>query len=337
MLIKYGKTVDMRNINRNMKTIGGMVEKARDRMEREYGEIGGGKPRCRICGSEQCIPFMKLLDKYDYYQCRRCESLFLGEIPDIQNLYCGEEAANSDSYIDDAVYEKRVEMISAPKIEFILDACHAEGIALNSWLDIGCGGGEILNWLTNNSDIRAEGIESDERECRFVRSKGLSVENCYIDLKCENSQISRIINRNDVISFFNVLEHMEDPQGFIDYICDNMHDDAVMVFEVPRYPSVASFANMAYCNIIYRHIAAPGHLQVFSEKSIAMLLQNKFRIIGKWEFGQGYTDLINNAMLMARVEENALYNKLIDLSNTIQAVFDKEGLADQILVVTMKI
>ena len=45
MLIKYGKMVDMRNINRNMKTIGGMVEKARDRMEKEYREIGGGNPK----------------------------------------------------------------------------------------------------------------------------------------------------------------------------------------------------------------------------------------------------------------------------------------------------
>ncbi len=128
------------------------------------------------------------------------------------------------------------------------------------------------------------------------------MENYYIDLKCENSQINRIINRNDVVSFFNVLEHMEDPKRFIDYIYNNMHDNAVMVFEVPRHPSIASFANMTYCNIIYRHITSPGHLQVFSEKSIAMLLQDK----------------------------------LNDLSNTIQPIFDEEGLADQILVVAIK-
>ncbi len=313
------------------------LSKKRDcRLKRIIRNRGGEKPKCRICGSLQNTLFVKLLGKYDYYQCDQCQSLFLGEIPDVQSLYCGEEVANSSSYIDDAVYDKRVEMITAPKINFVLDVCRKEGRKLNSWLDIGCGGGEILSWLTENSSIRAEGIESDEREYRFMVSKGLNAVNCYIDLENENMQTNEMIYRNDVVSFFNVLEHMEEPQRFINYVYNHMHEGAVLVFEVPRHPSVASFANMTGCNIVYRHISAPGHLQVFSEKSIQMLLQDKFQIIGKWEFGQGYTDLINYAMIMAEEKENALYNKLIDMSNIIQPIFDAEGLADQMLVVALK-
>ncbi len=228
-------------------------------------------------------------------------------------------------------------MITAPKIQFVLDACRSEELVkLDSWLDIGCGGGEILSWLTRNSDIKAEGIESDEKECRFMASRGLKVKNCYIDLEHEDAQISQMIRRNDVVSFFNVLEHMEEPGRFINYVYDHMHEHAVLVFEVPRHPSVASFANMTGSNFIYRHVAALGHLQVFSEKSLALLLRDKFRMIGKWEFGQGYTDLVNNAMLVAGIKEHALYDRLTDLSNAIQPVFDREGLADQILVAAVK-
>lgn len=253
-------------------------------------------------------------------------------------MYCGAEAVNSSSYIDDAVYNRRVEMISAPKIQFVLEACKEEGnIKVGSWLDIGCGGGEILSWLKYNSDIRAEGIESDEREFRFTVSKGLEVNKCYIDLRYENSLVDQIIYRNDVVSLFNVLEHVEDPVGFLEYIYGHMHENSVLALEVPRHPSIASFANMTCSSVVYRHITTPGHLQVFTDQSIGILLQNKFQVIGKWGFGQGYTDLVNNAMIMAGVEENILYDRLIDLSNKIQPVFDAEGLSDQILVVAVKI
>lgn len=336
MLKRYGKIVDMRNINRNLGTVREIMEEATGCMNEYYHVSKEGKPRCRICGSNEVTLFVKLLGKYDYYSCSRCESLFLGDIPDVKSMYNG-GTANSTSYIDDTVYDKRVEMIAAPKIQFVLEACREDGdIQLESWLDIGCGGGEILNWLSCNSNIRAEGIESDEREYRFTVSKGLNVNNCYIDIENENDQINQMIYRNDVISFFNVLEHMENPVGFINYVHENMHNNAVLVFEVPRHPSVASFANMTCSEMVYRHISSPGHLQVFSEKAIDMLFENKFRMIGKWVFGQGYTDLINNAMLMAEKEESTLYNKLLDVSNRIQAIFDEEGMADQILVVAVK-
>ena len=282
MLVKYGKPVDMRSINRTVEAIDETIEKSARRMKNAYRKSGGVKPKCRICGSGQSTLFAKLLGKYEYFQCEQCQALFLGEIPDIQNLYCGENAVNSSSYIDDAVYDRRVEMITAPKIQFVLDACRSEELVkLDSWLDIGCGGGEILSWLTRNSDIKAEGIESDEKECRFMASRGLKVKNCYIDLEHEDAQISQMIRRNDVVSFFNVLEHMEEPGRFINYVYDHMHEHAVLVFEVPRHPSVASFANMTGSNFIYRHVAALGHLQVFSEKSLALLLRDKFRMIGK--------------------------------------------------------
>lgn len=110
----------------------------------------------------------------------------------------------------------------------------------------------------------------------------------------------------------------------------------ILTFEVPRHPSLASFANLTCDHAVYRHIVSPVHLQIFSEKSLDNLLGNKFNIIGKWEFGQGYTDLLNNAMILSNKEENSLYMDLMNLNNKIQPIFDESGYADQMLIVAQK-
>ena len=45
MLVKYGKAVDMRDINRNIENIGGIVEKTRLQIKKNYQEAGGGKTK----------------------------------------------------------------------------------------------------------------------------------------------------------------------------------------------------------------------------------------------------------------------------------------------------
>ena len=263
----------------------------------------------------------------------------MANLPDIKKMYSGEnESANTASYIDDKVYNQRVEMISGPKVEFAIKACVSENINIKSWLDIGCGGGEILSYISNNyKSIEAMGIESDIQEVDFARKKQLTVYNVYVDVKERNELIENLIAKNDVISMFNVLEHIENPLELIKYLWNHMHKNAVIVFEVPRHPSAASFANQTCTNMNYRHIVPPIHLQVFSEKSLNYLLENRFEIFAKWYFGQGYTDIINNAMLMSNLNESAIYLELVKLSNKIQQIFDESNLADQMLIMAKKI
>ena len=86
---------------------------------------------------------------------------------------------------------------------------------------------------------------------------------------------------------------------------------------------------------VYRHIAPP-HISIFSENGIEKLLGNEFEIIGKWCFGQGYMDIINNSMLAAGMDENDLYFEISKLHNLVQPVFDREGYADTIIIVAVK-
>ena len=336
MLIKYGKPMQMRKISRNLGTIRNMIDEDRKRSEECYKEpMEGDAPRCRICGGGYSDLFVSVWGKYHYYLCKTCGAVFLHNLPDIKKLYASDHTANGSFYIDESVYMQRVRLISEPKVRFVLEACEQAGCPVRQWLDIGCGGGEILTYL-KNTKIEAVGIESDPDEVRFASEHGLRVYHYYIDLTKEEKEINDLISTSDIISCINVIEHVEEPVRFVKYICDRMKAGSVFVFEVPRHPSLASFANQTCPNAVYRHIVPPIHLQVFSEKSLIYLLGEQLEIIGKWEFGQGYTDLINNAMILGGLEESELYVSLMNISNRIQPVIDEAGYADQMLVVARK-
>lgn len=334
---KYGKKIEMRTINRNVSSIKEMIDKTkRDCIRCFRSEKSSHEGKCRVCDSKEVIPFMTINGQYRYYQCSSCGSLFLDNLPDMDKLYQGEDSGNIKTYIDNSVYEKRVEMISAPKVNFVLDTIKDNNDKVSKWVDIGCGGGEILSYLKKNTTISGIGIESDPLECKFMLDKGLSVYQSYINLEEEDKKLSNIIRESDVISFINLLEHVPLPVEFIEYIYRNMSEGSYLVFEVPRHPSLASFVNLTSCNNIYRHIVPPIHLQIFSDEAINRLLKNKFTICSRWFFGQGFTDILTNSMILSGIDSNPLYDLIYKHSNEIQQTIDSEGLADQVLIVAKK-
>lgn len=338
MLVKYGKSIQMRTVGRNLDGIREMIEFERQNSERYYkAQMEEAKPKCRICGmgGGDLTLFVSVWGKYNYYQCSKCGAVFLHNLPDVRRLYTDKHTANGNLYTDDAVYERRIEMISAPKVQFVLDACEQEGYKAFQWLDICCGGGEILSYL-KKTGLRAVGIEADADEVKFAQGKGLEVYQHYIDIQKDNPKIDELIRTSDIISCINVIEHIENPVLFVEYLYERMKVGSVFAFEVPRHPSVASFANQTCPNAVYRHIVSPIHLQVFSDKSVEYLLSDKYEIIGKWLFGQGWTDLINNAMILSGLEESQLYVDIINLNNSIQPIIDEAGLADHMLIVAKK-
>lgn len=309
MLRKYGKPVDMRMINRNISHISEMIEGCKRKAEKFELRDKTLRKSCIVCGSNDRKLFLTVYEKYKYYECGKCGALTLEKFPDVEEMYLSEETANGNIYIDEDTYDTRINMIAKPKVDFVLDVIGKTGNRIKSWIDIGCGGGELLHYIKElNCGIRGIGLESDPIECEFTKSRNLEVKNRFIDTKNEDIEITELLKEMDVVSFFNVLEHIERPQDYIDYLFRSMKSGAFMVLEVPKHPSLGSFANLTSGDNVYRHIIPPIHLQIFSEKSLEMLLAGKFEIIAIWEFGQGFTDMINNAMILSGMKSCEMYN-----------------------------
>ena len=187
-----------------------------------------------------------------------------------------------------------------------------------------------------NNNINGIGLESDPVENKFTKQLGLNVVSKFIDTEHEDTEITRLLECTDIVSFFNVLEHIERPRKYIKYLSDSMKSGSFMVIEVPKHPSLASFANLTSCDNIYRHIVTPIHLQIFSEKSLRLLLEKDFDVVATWEFGQGFTDVINNAMILSGKENSDLYTKIMGIQNELQMAVDRAGFSDQILIIAKK-
>jgi CMP-N-acetylneuraminic acid synthetase/2-polyprenyl-3-methyl-5-hydroxy-6-metoxy-1,4-benzoquinol methylase len=336
---KYGKEIDMRFLKRNLLKIKDMINANMEFCNESLKPIDDtAKFECRICHSIKGKRFVNIRG-YQYNLCEDCGSIILLNIPDVKTLYASEGAKASAIYIDDEVFSKRVENIALPKIKFISDSINKTPNEKLLWCDIGCGVGEILMALKNVDYVNyfnGIGIEIDTEEIKFGIKKCLNIIEGFLVPNDVSSEIVKIISTADIISMFNVLEHTEQPDQIIDIFKKYMKNGAYLIIEVPRHPSLSSFANLTNPNLTYRHIVPPIHLQVFSEKSIERLLGYDFSLLATWGFGQGYTDILTNAMLVNNINENLLYQNLIDISNEVQKTIDIHGFSDQMIFIAQK-
>ena len=339
-LYKYGKEIDMRMLNRNLDNIRKMKE---DRKKASLNNLNEFNPNikinCPICGCEEYILYVNIYG-YQYCECQNCKSIFLANLPNAEELYQGNDEIAVEHYVDKEIFNKRKEIIAKPKLNFVLDVLkehYGNDFTIGSWLDIGCATGELLSFV-KDLGIKTVGIESDFREVRFAREFcGLDIIEGYVDSKNPDEKIINAINEASVISFINVLEHIPNPVDFINDIYMYSHDNSILVFEVPRHPSLASFSNLVSHDAVYRHIVPPQHLQIFTEDGVNKILKGKYEVIGKWGFGQGFFDILTECAINANLDNLELYNQLIDESNIIQKVIDEVGFSDTMIFVCRKV
>lgn len=330
----------MRLLNRDLNNICEMISNTKDAALKNLEEFNPkDNLSCPVCESAEYEFYVNVYG-YQYCECQHCKSIFLANLPNTEELYEWKEEVAIEHYVDKEIFNRRKEIISKPKLDFVLGVLknyYQDDFNIESWLDIGCVTGELLSFV-KDMGIKAIGIESDFREVEFARNFcGLEIIEGYVDSNNPDEDIINAVNEASVISFFNVLEHIPNPIGFINDIYNYSNDESILVFEVPRHPSLASFSNLVFHDDSYRHIVPPQHLQIFTEEGVLEILKNKYEIVGKWGFGQGFFDILTGCAINANLKNLELYNQLIDKSNPIQKVIDESGFSDAMIFVCKKV
>ncbi len=291
--------------------------------------------RCPICRHGSFSEFAKIYG-YLYGECESCGHIFLVRVPNeaiIRKLYVSEEEKSrtqqADIYINEELFLKRIEMIANPKVGFINECLPFKG----KWIDVGCGVGEILI-AAQNSGWDVLGIEGDAEEVAFARRHGVAVENIYVDEKNR----AQLFKNADVVSFFNILEHVANPNNFLKMISFSLKAGAHVAIEVPRHPSLSSLAIKAYPNIAMRHIYPPDHLHIFTENSVGKILQDcQLHPTHIWLFGQDYYEVVTCLSHGLLSPDSEFFKKLIFCVDDIQSAIDSSGLSDSMIVLSRKI
>lgn len=328
---KNNKDIDMSKLNRD---IGWKIDSAsKHKQLAEKYTFDRIRGICPICNEKKGNIFVNIYG-YEYVECNNCGHIYLNSMikkDDVRELYLGNENKNLQHivYLSEELFNKRISQITDPKVQWILEETKNNGL----WIDIGCGTGEILfSAKKKGCDVR--GVDSDEKEIEFATSKGLNVFCDYIT--ADNAY--KYINDGDIISLFNVLEHLENPKELIKNISDNIEEGTYVILEVPRHPSISSFNNLIFNEVACRHIYPPDHMHIFTEQSMAkMVKEANLEPISIWNFGQDAYDFIITALASRNIKPSKFTDRILESVPLLQKGIDESGLSDTMIIICKKI
>lgn len=274
---KYGKPFDNKSLLRTPQWIGAQIHNAKHEAEQFLTKDKYFFTECPICGSENIKDFAQIYG-FIYKECQECFDVFLqNPLKNLTELYVNDGKESSfECYLSDEIFAKRLENIAMPKIAFIDSVVqnlkNNQNFDFKTWLDIGSGGGENL-YAAKELGYDIMGFESDKKSLQFSNERlgGEYVRSGFLDITNCDIKLLEWIARVDVITFFNTLEHLENPRKVLGFFGDTMKTGSLLIIEVPRHPSLASYANVMSPHKVYRHLIPPYHLNIFSERALEIM------------------------------------------------------------------
>ncbi|MXR19076.1 class I SAM-dependent methyltransferase [Halobacterium bonnevillei] len=210
------------------------------------------------CGYFRLDPIPTDSELSEFYQSDYPELLEDGELADdVSRLLQNDEAAKREREW------RRTTWYSDYKHIFEQEYPNAQRV-----LDIGCGTGEFLTFMENHG-YDTVGIEPSGRIGKAARTKGLEV----YETTAEEFAISNESDF-DLITMFNVLEHVPNPSEVIQ-ACDKLlSKDGMLIVKVPNEFNPFQIAAQKLLDLDQWWVNAPTHIFYFDFTSLATLLSD---------------------------------------------------------------
>lgn len=176
---------------------------------------------------------------------------------------------DSEEHIEELIWFQKTEYNDAYLIfkEYFNDA---------NFLDIGCGTGELLEFMKSKG-FKTIGIEPSEIACNKMKEKQLEVYNCDL-LKFYEMNTKKF----DIMNMTNVMEHIPNPIETLQ-ICKNiLNKKGIIRIKVPNDFNELQLNAVEKLNVPQYWISVPDHVNYFDFKSLEKLLVHEgFQIINK--------------------------------------------------------
>jgi SAM-dependent methyltransferase len=139
-------------------------------------------------------------------------------------------------------------------------------------LDVGCATGIFLKGIRNCGNWEAYGVEINAQAAHIAQEHGLDVRVGTLE------QAGFTDGFFDVVTLWDVLEHLHDPGGSLREIYRILKPDGLLVIRVPN----ASSTDARLFGRYWAGLDAPRHLYVFTPVTLdALLVANNFQRIAR--------------------------------------------------------
>lgn len=265
-------------------------------MKQPLKKINKTSIQCPICVSKKNI----IIKKWKYYfvnYCLKCDLNFCSE------MIHKEKGGDSSP-----VHSEGIEMMAS---SFHNTKKIAESFAIkrlniyekiterkcNKILDVGCGPGVFYEAYKNLS-VNWKGVEINPYWIEFGRNNHVPI---------SKEKLDKINEKFDVITSFQVLEHVERPLEFIKSLKRLLKPGGLIHLELPNNNSLTS--RMRKISPIISHdygfIQPPMHLRAYTKKTLSYLLEkNNLKAVSLFSCS-------NNNKLWGQVRQYSYTQKLI--------------------------
>lgn len=235
-------------------------------------------PICNICKTGKASHFLEREDlnlflpgQFRLVRCENCGLIYLNPRP-ASSSYNGIYPAAYDQF--ESFPDKQNKSGRMLKYGFQKRINAIEKYVKGGLLcDIGCATGDFLYELSLRTNWKGLGIEPSPEASEIARSRGINIIQNRIE---EIATIGE--SQFDVVTMWNVIEHLEDPQGALEKIAQWMIPNGLLVITTPNFESL----DRLFFGRYWIGYELPRHYYVFSTETLSLLLSKAgFQLVGQ--------------------------------------------------------
>lgn len=210
---------------------------------------------CPICGNNTNEEIEFVTDYSNYIKCEKCYCVYSDKVPKQQNVgrFTIQDFKTIESLPEEKKRDYRRRRFAVERINIIKQYLETP-LKKSSLLDIGCNTGFFLE-KAKNYFREVEGHEKDISMAKYASEK--------LNIPTYTCELSSLEKKYDVITLFDVLEHIEQPLSFLKEVKLLLNDKGIILAYTPNYRSLSFIILGKDCNHLY-----PGHVVLFSEKTV---------------------------------------------------------------------
>lgn len=159
-------------------------------------------------------------------------------------------------------------------------------------LDVGAGNGYFVALAAKEFSLDANGLEISKEEIKFARN--------VLNIQLIEEDVSQHRLLYDVVTCFNVLEHVADPQSFFSALVKHVKPGGHLIITTPN-PSCIHRRVKGLKN--WNMVAPPHHINLFTKKALNTFVKAENLILVDYQTLSTYINFIrkfDNSSLILR-------------------------------------
>jgi 2-polyprenyl-3-methyl-5-hydroxy-6-metoxy-1,4-benzoquinol methylase len=304
---------------RKIDFISAQLSHVKDTIEKvEKGHGWKSVDRCPLCGHKQSECELEKMGTV-IVKCLQCDLRYSTRIPrNLADIYEDENYELGTKVDDQDHFIYRRDRFGRERVKILEEACGS--LKEKKLLDIGCGNGFFLDAAKDYFNC-----------CVGVDDSGVNREKAKINtgLQIHGGSLDKIPDKNfDVITAFNVLEHVEHPLEFVRCACDLLQSGGYLYLYSPNFNSLSIKVLKEYSFLI-----GVEHLTLFTRASLEYLgnLLNMDIVFIK-TYGLDIFDIIS----FQEYSDEEECQFLVKWANELQSIVDAANAADGLRVMFRK-